>query len=176
MNKTGPRAPDHTGIGPTALGHLLRDRSLRLAAGLAIVVAIPVAILFYFQFRSLSDLGQSSAVVLRQLSQETADGTTKQIADALKSPYINVLLRITQQQTEPLNLPFIENAFARSLEADAFVSRFYVWSDVTEEYRNEVLAYDRERPGFRTGVPEGPMLLRRIRELARDTRAITAFE
>src|SRR5213592_3974519 len=98
----------------------LRDRSLRLAAALAIAVAIPVAVLFYFQFRSLSDLGQSSAVVLRQLSQETADGTTKQIADALKSPYINVLLRITQQQTEPLNLPFIENAFARSLEADGF--------------------------------------------------------
>ena len=39
------------------IGQLVRDRSLRLAAGLAIAVAIPVAVLFYFQFRSLSDLG-----------------------------------------------------------------------------------------------------------------------
>src|SRR5712692_4697388 len=86
------------GIGPSAVGQLLRDRSLRLAAGLAIAVAIPVAVLFYFQFRSLSDLSRSSAVVLKQLSQETADGVTRSIENALKSPYINVMLRITQAQ------------------------------------------------------------------------------
>ena len=45
----------------------------------------------------LSDLGRSSAVVLRQLSQETADGVTKDVEDALKAPYINVLLRIAQR-------------------------------------------------------------------------------
>ena len=55
----------------------LRDRSFRLAAGLTIAVAIPVAVLFYFQFRSLRDLVESSAVVLRQLSQESADDIAK---------------------------------------------------------------------------------------------------
>ena len=40
--------------------------------------------MFYFQFRSLSDLGQASAVVLRQLSQETADAVTKDLQDALQ--------------------------------------------------------------------------------------------
>src|SRR5437016_9063150 len=95
-------ASDGLGVGPSVVGRLLRDRSLRLAAGLAIAVAIPVALLFYFQFRAIEDLGQSSTVVLRQLSQETANRLVKDAQDALKAPQINVLLGITQQQAEPL--------------------------------------------------------------------------
>ena len=78
----------------------LRDRSLRLAVGLAVVIAIPVSILFYFQFRSLSDLGKSSTILLRQLSQETADGVTKTLLDSLRMTRVDVLLKIGQRQTE----------------------------------------------------------------------------
>src|SRR5450756_1244191 len=98
MDTPGSAVPPGRGVGPSVVGHLVRDRSLRLAAGLAIAVAIPVAVLFYFQFRSIADLGRSSAVVLRQLSQETADGLTKNIKDTLKAPYINVGLRVGQRQ------------------------------------------------------------------------------
>ena len=86
------------------INQMLRDRSLRLAVALAVAVAIPVAILFYFQFRSLSDLGQSSSVILRQLSQETADGLTKTLQSTLSAPRVDVLLKIGQRQTEPLDL------------------------------------------------------------------------
>src|SRR5882672_3683754 len=99
------------GVSPSSIGALLHDRTIRLAAGLAIVVAIPVAILFYFQFRSISALSQSSTVVLRQLSQETADGMTQGLQDALRAPYINVLLRVGQVQTEPLDLQAISPTF-----------------------------------------------------------------
>ena len=44
---------------------LFHDRGIRLAAGLAVVVAIPMAVLFYFQFKSLKDIETTSAVVLR---------------------------------------------------------------------------------------------------------------
>jgi signal transduction histidine kinase len=163
-------------VGPSAFGQLTHDRSFRLAAGLAIAVAIPVAVLFYFQFRSLSDLGRSSTVVLRQLSQETSDGVAKALKDALKAPQLNVLLRITQRQTEPLDLPFIEATFQRSLDTDTFVSRYYVWSDETIEHRGEVLAYDRASHAFIINPPEGAMLARRFHELAPEMRAISAFE
>src|SRR3954471_20643929 len=103
MDPRNSGVPVGRGVGPSVVGQLTRDRSLRLAAGLAIAVAIPVAVLFYFQFRSLSNLGQSSTVVLRQLSQETSDGVAKAVKDALKAPQLNVLLRITQRQTEPLD-------------------------------------------------------------------------
>src|SRR5258706_14601324 len=99
---TSESASAGRGVGPSAATQWLRDRSLRLAAGLAVAVAIPVAVLFYFQFRSIEDLGRSSTVVLKQLSQETAAGLTRAIADALKTPYISVGFRVGERQLGPL--------------------------------------------------------------------------
>jgi signal transduction histidine kinase len=164
------------GVRPSVVNHLLRDRSLRLATALAVAVAIPVAILFYFQFRSISALSQSSAVILRQLSQETASGVSQSLQDALKAPYISVLLRVPQAQTEPLDLGSISPTLEHGLESEPFVTRFYVWSDQTTEHRDEVLAYDRESHGFTTNVPEGPLMVQRFRELAPQKHAISVFE
>src|SRR5215831_5402111 len=136
----------------------LRDRSVRFAAGLTVAIAIPVAILFYFQFRSISALSQSSAVILRQLSQETAGGVSQSLQDAIKSPYIQVMLRVSQAQTEPLDLGLIGPTLEQGLESEPFVKRFYVWSDLTTAHRDEVLAYDRDSHGFTTDVPEGPLM------------------
>src|SRR5437773_10800919 len=97
------------GVGPSKIERLVHDRSLRLATGLAVAVAIPVAILFYFQFRSISALSQTSALVLRQLSLETAEGVTKVVVDAVRTTRVDVLLRIGQRQTEPRDLPFLQN-------------------------------------------------------------------
>ena len=155
---------------------LLGDRSVRLAATLAVAIAIPVAGLFYFQFRSISALSQSSAVVLRQLSQETANGITQSLQDALKAPYINVLLRVSQAQTEPLDLSLIAPTLDEGLNAQPFVDRYYVWSDMTVEHRDEVLAYDREHRDFTTDVPEAAMLVTRFKELAPQKHAISLFE
>jgi len=164
------------GVGPSFLGHLLRDRSLRLAIGLAVAVTIPVAVLFYFQFRSIRDLGRSSAVVLRQLSQESAEGITGEIEDALKKPYINVLLRTPQQQSDTLNLALMETTFEQALATIPFITRFYVWSDVAAEHRGELLGYDRENEGFHSNLPEAALVLRHFRELAPQKRAISVFE
>jgi signal transduction histidine kinase len=166
------------GVGPSVVAQLAGDRSLRLAAGLAVAVAIPVSVLFYFQFRSIEDLGRSFTVVLTQLSQETADGLTRAVEDALKAPYINVGLRVNQRQLEPLDLPFIRNAFTEGFVTAPFIDRFYVWSDAeeTKEHRGELLAFDRGSQDFEAGVPEASMLLRRFHELAPEKRAISVFE
>ncbi len=67
------------------LGRLFDDRGLRLATGLAVVVAIPVAVLFYFQFRSINDLASTSSVVLRQLSHRHGPGRARAIAARQRS-------------------------------------------------------------------------------------------
>ena len=128
--------PVGRGIGPSAVNQLFRDRSLRLATLLAVGIGIPVAILFYFQFRSLSDLAQASSVVLRQMSLETADAVTKELQDSLHAPRADVLLKIFQYQTEPLDIPFIQTTLNQGLDNDPFVDGFYVWSEETVEHRN----------------------------------------
>ena len=174
--------PGHTGtpvgrgVGPSAVNQLLRDRSLRLAALLAVGIGIPVAIMFYFQFRSLSDLGQASAVVLRQLSQETADAVTKDLQDALKAARADVLLKIFQYQTEPLDLPFIQTTFNQGLDSDPFVDGFYVWSEATVEHRNDLLSFDRSTRTLVTNPPETALLIGQFRAMAPAQRAIAVFE
>src|SRR5260370_447293 len=164
------------GVGPSVVGRLVREGSLRLAVGLAVAIAIPVAVLFYFQFRSIALLSQWSAVVLRQLSQETADGMAQSLQDALRAPYISVLLRVGQVQTEPLDLAAIAPTLEQGLENEPFVSRFYVWSDQTSVHRDEVLAYDRRHHGFTAEVPEGALMVERVRGLAPQKHAIAVFE
>src|SRR6266496_3577604 len=146
---------DSPGVGPSKIERLVHDRSLRLATGLAVAVTIPVAILFYFQFRSISALSQTSALVLRQLSQATSEGVTDVLVDALRTVRVDVLLKIGQRQTEPLDLPFIVNTFEQGLIADPFVDRFYVWSDVTTDHRGDVLAFDRTHHEFVVYPPGG---------------------
>jgi signal transduction histidine kinase len=170
------------GIGPTALTPLLQDRSLRLAAGLAIAVAIPVTVLFYFQFRSLNDLEKTSTVVLQQLSHETADALTKNIDEQLKSPYIKTLLRITQSRAEPLDLPWIDPVLAEGFQISPFIDEYYVWSEVTDVHRDELLVYDRKaasRPPaarFRPNPELQRRLVPRLRDLARHQRAIVTTQ
>ena len=168
--------------GPTALSPILHDRSLRLAAGLAIAIAIPVAVLFYFQFRSLNAIEETSSVVLRQLSAETADSLTANVAQELRAPYIEVLLRIFQFRAEPLDLAFIDEVFADGLDRMAFVDEFYVWTSAGEVRPRELLVYDRssaERPPaerFRRDHTLERRLVPLLTDLATHRRAIVTMQ
>ncbi len=170
---------------PNSVSQLFVDRGLRLAAGLAVVVAIPMAVLFYFQFKSLDDLEATSEVVLRQLSSDTAESLTRSVEDYLKRPHISVLLRITQARTEPLDLSFIEPVFNDALIESPFVESFFVWTE-RGPLSNTWLVFDRSSrlaasdvgtlaQRFREDKVVGNRLLTRLRELVETRRAIVAF-
>jgi signal transduction histidine kinase len=164
------------------MNRFIHDRGVRLAAGLAVVVAIPMAVLFYFQFKSLNDIETTSAVVLRQFSSETADSLTRSIEDYMKRPHISVLLRITQGRTEPLDLPFIEPILNDALAESPFVESFFFWTEVGPQ-ANKWLVFDESSKALPSGARErfredkvvGDRLLRRLRELVKTKRAIVAF-
>jgi signal transduction histidine kinase len=170
---------------PSSFTQVFFDRGLRLAAGLAIVVAIPMAVLFYFQFRSLDDLEETSEVVLRQLSSDTAESLTRSVEDYLKRPHISVLLRITQARTEPIDLSFVEPVLSDALVESPFVESFFVWTEVGP-LSNKWLVYDRasKQAGtqvdaiasrFREDKATGDTLLARLRDIVQTRRAIVAF-
>jgi signal transduction histidine kinase len=168
--------------GPTALSQILHDRSLRFAAGLAVAVAIPVAVLFYFQFRSLNAIEETSSVVLRQLSADSVDSLTESIDDELKAPYINVLLRVFQLRMEPLDLPFIDEVFAEALQRMAFIDEFYAWTTVGDTRPHELLVYDRSSTGrpvtqrFRRSAALEKLLVPRLHDLAKHQRAVVTMQ
>ena len=167
---------------PNPFAQVFFDRGIRLAAGLAVVVAIPMAVLFYFQFRALKDIETTSAVVLRQLSSETADSLQRAIEDYLKRPHISVLLRIQQRQTEPLDLPFIEPVLNDALAESPFVESFFVWTEVGPQ-ANTWLVFDQASKTvpigtakrFREDQVTGAQLLPRLRELVKFKQSVVAF-
>ena len=166
------------------LGRVLDDRGIRLAAGLAVVVAIPVAVLFYFQFQSINDLASTSAVVLRQLSQETADAAANDVEDTLKRPHIGVLLGVPQARTDALDRAWMDPVFQQGLEQSPFVEAFYVWSAVSPQQANTMLVYNRDSLAdvsgdldrrFRDAPGVAALVMPRLRQLLEHKRAIVAF-
>ena len=159
------------------------DRGLRLAAGLAVVVAIPMAVLFYFQFKSLDDLEETSEVVLRQLSSDTAESLTRAVEDYLKRPHISVLLRIPSSRTEPLDLPYIEPVFNDGLSESPFVDSFFVWTErgpmsgkwLVFDHSSQAMPAGDLATRFREDRELGSLLLTRLHELVETRRAIVAF-
>ena len=171
------------GTRPRPAWQLWHDRGMRLAAGLAIVVAIPMAVLFYFQFRSLHDIEKTSTIVLRQLSSDTADSLVETVEAYLNRPYFNVLLRLPQARVEPLDLPFIDPVMRDALVESPYITSFFVWSE-RGPHGNQWLAYDQQSialPGsdsearFREDKVFGATLLPRLRQLVKTRMAIVAF-
>ena len=168
---------------PNPFNLVFSDRGMRLAAGLAVVVAIPMAVLFYFQFKSLNDIETTSAVVLRQLSSDTAESLTRSVEDYLKRPHISVLLRIPTARTEPLDLPFIEPIFNDAMTESPFVESFFVWTE-RGPMSNKWLVFDQSSRSLPTGDIEqrfredkalGDKLLPKLHEFVKTRRAIVAF-
>ncbi len=169
---------------PRWLGQVLDDRGVRLATGLAVVVAIPVAVLFYFQFRSINDLASTSSVVLRQLSQETADATAREVEDTLKRPHIGVLLAVPQARSDAMDRAWMDDVLRQGLEESPFVEAFYVWSQVSTEARDRLFVYNRDSLAdqsadlerrFRDAPGVGAVILPRLHQLLEHKRAIVAF-
>jgi signal transduction histidine kinase len=170
---------------PSSFSHLLHDRGVRFAAGLAVAVAIPVAVLFYFQFKSLDDIEETSAVVLHQLSRDTADSVTREIEEALKRPHIDLLLRPGQQaRLNPPDFGWLDTVFGEGMAANEFIEELWFWSEVAEGYEDKFLVFDRASLQTQPSVGdqrfhESPTRLAQIVPLARklggERRAIVAF-
>ena len=170
---------------PSALSHVLHDRGVRFAAGLAVVVAIPVAVLFYFQFRSLNDLEEASSVVLRQLSHDTADSLSRQISEALKRPHIDLLLRPNQQgRLSPPDFAWLDTVFTEGLAGSSFIEELWLWSEYPEGRLDKFLVYDRrslQAPAnafeerFREAPSRLAQLVPMLKAMGEQRRAIVAF-
>lgn len=170
---------------PSSFSHLLYDRGVRFAAGLAVVVAIPVAVLFYFQFKALDDIEETSSVVLRQLSRDTADSLTREIEEALKRPHIDLLLRPGQQaRLNPPDFGWLDTVFGEGMAANEFIEELWFWSEAADGYEDKFLVFDRgslqTQPSdgdgrFHESPTRHAQIVPLVRKLGAERRAIVAF-
>jgi signal transduction histidine kinase len=172
------------GTRPSSYSHLWRDRGVRFGVGLAVVVAIPVAVLFYFQFKSLDDIEETSTVVLRQLSRDTADSVTREIEEALRRPHIDLLLRPGQQaRLNPPDFTWLDTVFGEGMAANEFIEELWFWSEQPDGTSNRFLVFDRAslraEPDADGRFHESSSRLEQIvpiaRQLGEERRAIVAF-
>ena len=170
---------------PSSFSHFLYDRGVRFAAGLAVVVAIPVAVLFYFQFKALDDIEETSAVVLRQLSRDTADSLTREVEEALKRPHIDLLLRPGQQaRLNPPDFGWLDTVFGEGMQASEFIQELWFWSENAEGYEDQFLVFDRaslhtqptdDDGRFHESAARYQQVVPTARKLGAERRAIVAF-
>ena len=170
---------------PSSFSHLLHDRGVRFAAGLAVVVAIPVAVLFYFQFKSLDDIEETSAVVLRQLSRDTADSVTREIEETLKRPHIDLLLRPGQQtRLSPPDFGWLDTVFAEGMAASEFIQELWFWAEGADGTDNKFLVFDRASlhtqatdldRRFHNSPARHAQIIPHVRQLSAQRRSIVAF-
>ena len=183
--KAGSGGASSTSTRTSALSHLLYDRGVRFAAGLAVVVAIPVAVLFYFQFRSLDDIEETSAVVLRQLSRDSADSLAREIGENLKRPHIDLLLRPAQQtRLNPPDFIWLDSVFGEGMAASPFIEELWFWSENAEGFEDKFFVFDRAslqtQPAdvdrrFYESSSRHTQIVPQARELGAQRRAIVAF-
>jgi signal transduction histidine kinase len=191
MNERNPDAPparpsSSSTTTSRSLMHLMHDRGVRFAAGLAVVVAIPVAVLFYFQFRALDDLAETSAIVLRQLSRDTAESLAREIEERLRRPHIDLLLRPGQQsRLNPPDFAWLDTVFADGMTANPFIEELWVWTE-GESGDGRLYVFDRqslETHGhdadldrrFHEARDRQAQIVPVARKLAAERRAIVAF-
>jgi signal transduction histidine kinase len=170
---------------PSSFSHLLHDRGVRFAAGLAIAVAIPVAVLFYFQFKSLNDIEETSSVVLRQLSRDTADSLTREMEETLKRPHIDLLLRPDREaRLNPPDFGWLDMVFGEGMAASPFIEELWLWLETTEGFEDKFYVFDRaslqtqptDGDGrFHQSLTRHRQVVPKARQLGAERRAIVAF-
>jgi signal transduction histidine kinase len=155
-----PATPDQparpaqaSGTGAGLLERVLHDRGVRLGAALAVAVSIPVAVVFYLQFRSLRDLETTSTLVLDQLSADAAERVVQALVRDFKAPHLDELSRAgIEADVATLDVAVLEPALREGLERHPFVRAFVVWSAGAAP-GGRLLIY--ERPGGFRAPTEG---------------------
>lgn len=145
------------------LRRLLRNRSLRLAAGFALAVAIPVATLVYFEFKSLNELEQSSRLVLETRSAQTADALQVSIQRDFERPAYD-MERTDHLALQRFDLAAVAPVLQVAGRAGPIIDAFYLWSEeapgggdspvVTLDIRRDGRLLDPTESGFATAAGE----------------------
>jgi len=110
------------------LRKVLRNRSFRFAAGFAVAVVVPVAVLVYVQLGAVRDLERTSVLVLEALSRQTADAIAKAIEQDFEQPAF-VIERLDHLAIEQFRLLTVSDGLIRATRLSRLADAYYLWSE-----------------------------------------------
>lgn len=152
----------------------LRRSDPYLYAIAAIVCA--AALVLYLQRSAVSELRSQTAVVLRQIAEQTAREVAVEVRRTLDGPVFDTLKAVNHPQIREGRLDLLASEFKAGLAAYPHVERFFVWTEQTDALvPAEALFFGAGHKASATGVPRGfpkgfdrdPALGRAVLALAR---------
>jgi signal transduction histidine kinase len=140
----------------------------------AIVCA--AALVLYLQQRAVVELRGQTAVVLRQIAEQTAQAVAADVRQTLEGPVFDTLRAVNHPQIRDSRLDLLAAEFKAGLVAYPHVERFFVWTEQTDTLLpGEVLFFGASHQASRADVTRGippafdrdPALGRAVLALAR---------
>lgn len=97
-----------------------------------LVTLVAAGLVLFYQYRALTALESETRVVLRQISEQTANDVVFEIRRTLDGPVFDTLLAVTHPELRAGRLDLVAQHYQRGLELYPQVERFFVWSKETE--------------------------------------------
>ena len=132
----------------------LRRSDPYLYAIAAIVCA--AALVLYLQQRAVVELRGQTALVFRQIAEQTAHDVATDVRRTLEAPVVETLRAVNHPQIREGRLDLLAAEFKIGLAAYPHVERFFVWTEQTDAMvSGEVVFYGSGHARTRTSIPAG---------------------
>jgi signal transduction histidine kinase len=124
---------------------------------------IAAGLVLYLQHRSISALQSQTRVILRQISEQTANDIAQQVRRTLEGPIFDTLTAVNHPELRAGRLDLVAMQYEEGLRAYPHVDRFFAWhAQAVGHTPGEVVFYGRE-----SGFQRDPKLGQAIMALAR---------
>jgi len=121
------------------------------------------ALVLYLQHRAITTLQSQTGVILRQISEQTADDIAHQVRRTLDGPVFDTLTAVNHPDLREGRLDLVAKQYREGLDTYAHVERFFIWHEQTESSApGEVLFFGRDG-----GFTRDPLMGRAVVEIAR---------
>ena len=118
----------------------------------AIVCA--AALVLYLQQRAAAELRKQTAVVLREIAEQTAHAVAADVRHTLEGPVFDTLTAVNHPQIRESRLDLLASEYKAGLADYPHVERFFVWTEQTDALvPGEVLFFGRGHDAPRVSIP-----------------------
>ena len=121
----------------------------------ALVVAVPLSVLFALAWRALDRFETATAQVMKQGSQHVAGEVANRIQRDFKSPAFNLLERVDHNAVRQLDVAQIAPTLVRDKPTEPLLDQFFVWSNAAPAHPGGAMYFFRLADDGGKGAPAG---------------------